>query len=106
MAMMDAQEGRPLPYPPQQRPETAVRREKKAEANEERAATAESEKPEPKAAGSTLRNKRSRKMKLVMPKAGAGGSGTAPTLSELDRNAPVSKSHLELIREGQEFPLG
>jgi len=45
-------------------------------------------------------------MKLVMPKAGAGGSGNARiNLGELDRNAPVSKSHLELIREGQDFPV-
>lgn len=45
-------------------------------------------------------------MILVMPKAGVGGSGGAPiNLAELDRNAPVSKSHLELIHEGEQFLL-
>jgi type IV secretion system protein VirD4 len=107
MAMMDAQEGRPLPYPPQQRQETAVKQEQKAEANEPEAAADEREKTEPKPEQASPRKKSSRKMKLEMPKAGAGGSGTAPiNLAELDRNTPVSKSHLELIREGQEFPLG
>jgi type IV secretion system protein VirD4 len=107
MAMMDVQEGRMLPYPPQQRQEIAARKEQKAEASEPRAVGGESERFEPKAARSTLRSKPSRKMKLEMPEAGVGRRGAAPiNLGEMDRDAPVSKSHLDLIREGQEFPLG
>ena len=105
MAMIDVQEGKVLPYPPQQRQEVAARQEQKVEASDARAPGGESERSEPKAARLTLRNKPSRKMKLEIPEAGVRGA-SAINLGELDRDAPVSKSHLDLIREGQAFPLG
>ena len=104
MAMMDVQEGKVLPYPPQQRQEVAARKEQKVEASDARAPGGESERSEPKAERLTLRNKPSRKMKLEIPEAGVRGA-SAINLGELDRDAPVSKSHLDLIREGQEFSL-
>ena len=107
MAMMDVQEGKVLPYPPQQRQDVTARKEQKVVASDARAPSGESERSEPKAERLTQRSRLSRKMKLVMPKAGAGGrDATAINLGEMDRNAPVSKSHLDLIREGQEFNLG
>ncbi|MGR3622418.1 type IV secretory system conjugative DNA transfer family protein [Pseudophaeobacter sp.] len=107
IAMIDVQEGKVLPYPPQQRQEVAARKEQKVEASDARAPGGERERSESKAAKSTQRSRPSRKMKLVMAKAGAGGrDATAINLGEMDRDAPVSKSHLDLIREGQEFNLG
>ena len=101
MTMMDAQEGKPLPYPPLQRKETTARQEKKAEPKEPGAASDESERSEPKAARSTLRNKPSRKLKLVMPKAGADGMVSL----KLDKDGDVRESWQVLIAEGQEFHL-
>ena len=107
MAMMDAQEGRALPYPPQRRPEVEDRRAQKAEAKQPEAAGDGSGQSEPKPEVTARRKKPSRKMKLKMPEAGVGGrDATAINLGELDRDAPVSKCHLDLIREGQAFPLG
>lgn len=60
--------------------------------------------PESKAAIATRRIKPSGRLKLELPKAGTGGGGPVPVnIGELDRDAPVSKTHLDLISEGQKF---
>jgi len=87
-AMMDAQEGMQLPYPPQQKPELVA----------------------VKGAVRSVATKGviNRKLKLAGPQDGAGRPVrelTAPT-EQLDRNEEVPESYLELIKEGQGFELG
>ena len=107
MAMMEAQEGRPLPYAPPQRPEVAVRMEQKVEASGPRAAGSERERFEPKAAMSMQRSRPARKMKLEMPEAGAGGRVRLQSIrvSWTERNRST-RAIWKSSAKGRSLPLG
>lgn len=105
-AMMEAQEGMQLPYPPQQRPEPAVRHAapvdaKATEASARRPQTAAAkEVPKPKQRGN-------RKLKLARQTGGAGeaaGGFVNPVI--LDRDADVPEIWTALITGGEEFEMG